>query len=445
MLDEKYVTQFYQSVAAAATAQSDPDLKYFVDIDDSSVRGEESADSQMSRVIQRSAGTSTTQVLCGPRGSGKSTELIKLGRDAMAHGRAYVRIDMESLLSPAQPLSPGLLLPSIAAAFLREVVQQVPVESIGAQTWWSRLKKSFDRIHLALPDRLGSGSVSVGPMSFELPSFIDIDPSQREIVERAMRQNRATVRAELHALISEAAIALRGRSPLTPLLVIDSLEHWRGWGGTYATVRDSVISVFVNDRDDLELPNLHTVYCAPAYVQDRVPWPVFRLYCVKTQERDGTPCEEGLEALHRVLAQRAPGGDSLSLFASPDLERKAILASGGFFRSLFEVLTRVLLMTDAAPVTEEQLLLATREAGRRMTGDTITAQRGKILRAVLRHQSPGEPPYEPGIDDMADYEDLQSIGAILRYSNGEDWMGVHPLLVPLIERESSESHESASK
>jgi energy-coupling factor transporter ATP-binding protein EcfA2 len=422
--DEDYVKQFYRRVAPAA-GHEERQMQFYVPVDDPEVRGQDTK-AIMLQAIDWTIGGQSQRLFCGPRGSGKSSELIKLGElvKASQPDRVFLRVDIEQFIKPNEPVEAATLLPMIVAGFL-SVAEVEPSKSV-----WQKFRQFFQSIHGRFDIKLGPAEIST-----DLRSWFTDDPSFRQAVHDYVLNNRQTFRQELQGLVREVAQFLTPVGGQAPILVIDSVDHIRGIGdnpearNSYRQVRNSVERLFTDYQEELALPGLHVIYCAHEYVQPLIGWQSHGLFNVRVSEADGSDCSAGIATLRTILRRRAPGEDASRLFGKDDLEGRVILSSGGFFRDLFRLTFNLCLTSGGQlPVTAAAVDRAERETKRQLIGGVLTKERADILRAVAQHIGDNPSPYQPAQVQEADFDYLRDIGAVLHYSNGDDHFVVHPLL-----------------
>ncbi|MCL2423223.1 MAG: hypothetical protein FWD11_04925, partial [Micrococcales bacterium] len=107
----QYLQKFHENVDQRQ-AVGDPRQNLYLELDDKTVRGANSRD-MIAGDIEFTLGGATL-VLGGPRGSGKSSELLRMGRDFQAAGRTFLYADAEQYLNRSDPLDDGALLVAIA-------------------------------------------------------------------------------------------------------------------------------------------------------------------------------------------------------------------------------------------------------------------------------------------------------------------------------------------
>ncbi|MCL2849181.1 MAG: AAA family ATPase, partial [Micrococcales bacterium] len=394
----------------------DPREELYCPLDDKGVRGTDSRD-LMAGDIEFTVGGATL-VFGGPRGSGKSSELLRMGRDFEAQGRVFLYADAEEYLSRHEPLDDGALLVAIAAGL---------VDAVQKRDAKAHVKLGSRFLDVLNKFKLGDTTVGVdiGPVTLSQvirPDLADEKSGVRDRIKKLMTNNRRVFRDALHAVIAEAVDLLQADPGKPPVFVFDSLDHWRGTASNYAAVRESIDLVFQETARELQLPNLNVVYAVPPHVDPG--WcPRHFLYNVKVADEAGAALNDGIRAMREVLERRAPGSDLNRLLDDTALNI-IIGASGGHFRTLMRLMTLVTLIVrhDRLPASPAHVADAMGNLRDALT-TSMTAEQRHILQAVEKDRK-----YVSSEDDLYAYDELESSGAILRYRNGGWWLAVHPLV-----------------
>ena len=121
------------------------------------------------------------------------------------------------------------------------------------------------------------------------------------------------------------------------VLLVDSIEHFRGTYINAQEVQSSVEDLFVSHSERLHLPHLHVVYTVPPYLKIRYgnlgalyePGGVRMLPALKLRNRIGELSREGYDAMERVVDAR---GDWQKLLGQRSALDRLIQNSGGHLR-----------------------------------------------------------------------------------------------------------------
>ena len=400
--EEEEFERYYVPIYAQSDGPAGPDLV-----------------AEIATAIDFTAGGSV-QLLSGYRGAGKTTELLRLKRELDREVYLPVYFDIEDYFNTELPLEAATFLVGLAAGFVDNCEE---IDGL-KQSLYRRVQTFFQRLDI---DAELSASVSGGPASLDLRARFRDDESFRAQVKAALDSNRKTFKEEMHAFFNDLANSLPGNR--TPVFIVDSIDHYRGRSSTFDEVRDSVEALFSHYASELALPGMHVVYTVPVYVKPTgwggEVWPVLN---VKVRERTGEDCQEGIDLLRQVLAQRAPNGDVERLLGAET--DRVIRASGGLFRDLFRLVAGLLLKNGPLPVRPEDVDQVERQQ-RSQAVVGLTQEQWEILRQVKETQQLIVPR-----ELTSEAWTLQALGYVLCYRNGTvDWWGVNPLLEPLLDED----------
>jgi hypothetical protein len=413
--DRAFRRDFYRAVEQRQA--SDPrQSEYYVPIyDDPELRSQDVV-STLQDGIEFSAGQSV-QILSGFRGSGKTSELLRLQTQLRNDGYAVVYLDIEDYFNTELPVNGATFEFALAAGFADNSEDQQVLKP-GGETGWQRLQRFFKRIDLQV-------EVAAGPVNVK--AALREDESFQAQVENIARNNRRKFRESLHLFFVESAAALN--NAVGTVFIVDSIDHFRGRTERFQEVRESVEMLFSESAEDLTLPNMNVIYTVPVYVQPALGLRRDVLN-MKVAEKDGERCTPGMRALERVLKRRAPGGN-LERLLGGEVER-VLHNSGGLFRDLLRLTSEVALTAHGLPASPEEITRAEATVRANMQS-ALSLEQIDILRRVHETKK-----LLPAKDEWPDVTDLMASGAVLKYPNGQEpWFGVHPLLQSLLTEQTS--------
>ncbi len=271
--DREYRAQFYVAVDQRQAADQ-RQRRYYVPIYDRSELSHYDIVATLRDAIEFTP-TESVHLLSGFRGSGKTSELMRLKDQLTEVGYRVVYMDIEDHFNTELPLESGALPIALAAGF---------ASAVGAeqrQAVGERLRSFLARIRIE--PTLG---VDAAGLSAEVTARLRDDDSFRNQVAEAMRTNRRAAREAMHEFFRAVAADLtvdRGT-----VFLVDSIDHYRGRAETFHEVRDSVNRTFSELADELCLPMMHVVYTVPVYV--RSPLGLRHdVLNIKVADPDGTP------------------------------------------------------------------------------------------------------------------------------------------------------------
>jgi hypothetical protein len=410
-------------------------------------------------------------LLCsGLRGSGKSTELLRLtarlSNDSPERANLLpVLIDAEEVLDLTAAIDvPDLLMAMLyetERAVLRE--EQRPEEEAMREGAFAKIfglvkGTSVESVKVEVGGALeGSASApglgAKGTASSKVVAELKVNPSLRKQVRDAVGKGLSTflghVEQEFRKL--EHRVRAKGKSGL--VVIVDSLEKLQGTSETFEEVLSSAEKLFANGAPYLRLP-VHVVYTVPPPMlvrmsTDRVRFlPMIKLRIREREPTEGAvvargrPFPEGIAMAREIVRRRVPDG-ALAHFLGPDFEgrlRKIIEWSGGYPRELLRLMQRMM-TAEHFPLSDRLFQRTLRQAADE--NSRIVFSNGQhaidMLAKVYLTQ---KLTVEPGEHVLADR--LLTGNLILRYSNDEEWDDVHPALLELFPlREAIERQRAA--
>ena len=370
-------------------------------------------------------------LLSGPRGSGKSTELRRLRKLLQDDGCEVFLCDMRDYMSLTQPVEITDFLISIMGA-LNEEVYQAYQKDFSREGYWERLINFLTSEVIVKDLKLEAGLVGnkVG-----LTASLKDDPSFKRRLQEQLRGHVARLVQQAYDFATEIVTLvhkLNHDPDKKVVLLIDSVEQIRGVGAEADDVYKSVENLFSAHADSLHLPLLHVVYTIPPYLTPLVlglgqhlgGGTVCNLHSVHVQHRDGTPDEEGVEAMSRIMNRRYVTWREV--FTPLQLQRMA-LSTGGDLRDLFRLVKDCLVKASSIrdmKLPLENTVIDNAENHLRRDMLPIAAEDAAWLQRIAISKA-------PELDSIAELPRLARFfdtHLVLNYRNGEDWYDIHPLL-----------------
>lgn len=239
--------------------------------------------------IELSGGESTI-FLSGFRGSGKTTELLRLKHE-LEPDYVVIYADAIDYLNPSQPIEISSLLIVLAGAF--DDAARAEGIKLAGDSYWTRFSHWLTTTDVGLKE---VGIKAGADLKLELRST----PTFRQRVDNALKDRIGELHRDVQAWFELAYQEIRKQRPDAQgvVFLFDSLEQIRGSLTEEAKVFRSVEFLFSNHLKFLSIPYFHVVYTVP-------PWLKFLLKgvemtvipCVRTWKNDDerTPCREGIE------------------------------------------------------------------------------------------------------------------------------------------------------
>jgi DNA polymerase III delta prime subunit len=386
------------------------------------------------------AGKGSVNLFSGPRGSGKTTELLRFQKELEAFGFEAFVVDILDYINPSSPVDVTQFLLAFGLSFADEVSKKHPnvVETGG--DFYGRFIKLVKRLNLSL--NLGGVEVSASADGLSLVAAgqkVELDLKRElkgsEAFVSELRNRLSFHLGELRLEVAKFCAELASQiSPNPVVFIIDSMEKFRGTTENDAEVQASVEALFVHHAEKLVFENLHVVYTVPPFLRIRHPsfamhfGSVVRVVAApKVRNADGTSVDAvSFEKFRTMLNRRVPMG---SLFADAASVDRLIVMSGGNLRDLVRLTKEAITISAArrieAPLGPNIAELAI-EALRREY--TFTAEDRDFLRKI--HVQGHRP--EVTEDEVPRFARLLDTEVILGHLNGSEWFEVHPLALEAV-------------
>ena len=399
----------------------------------------------MARAIEWTPGGSV-QLLSGYRGTGKSTELMRLAQRLEQSGFLVFRCDIEDYLNMSVPVDICDFLMAISGAFGDAVAEGNFLDDHPMhEGYWKRFANFLTRTELkdvsasiGIPVALGSDVVSAN-----IKANLKSDPTFKKRLQEHMAGHLGALVNDVHGYFESCVNALKKRlgDEREVVLLVDSIEHFRGTYINAQEVQSSVEDLFVSHSERLHLPHLHVVYTVPPYLKIRYgnlgalyePGGVRMLPALKLRNRKGELSREGYDAMERVVDAR---GDWQQLLGRRSALDRLIRNSGGHLRDLLRLLAEVLRRANELPVPDSTVDAAINQV--RTEFLPIADDDARWLAGIARsHQT-----VLPNTDRLPDLARFFDTHLALCYRNGEEWYDVHPLIAEYVIDQADEDPDA---
>ena len=390
----------------------------------------------LARAIEWTDGESV-QLLSGFRGTGKSTELRRLQQRLEANGYLVFQCDIEKYLNLSLPVDVSDFLMAVAGAFSDAVAQSGLVDDHQAyEGYWDRLLQLLERIEFTGH----SASIGTGVASAGFQINLKNDPSFKQRLQEHFAGHLGTLVSDIREFIETCISTLREQhcNDSEVVLLIDSIEHFRGTLVNAKEVQSSIETLFVSHSEKLHLPYLHVVYTVPPYLKVRnsnlgaryEPGGIYVLPALKLHNKDGTCVQSGYDAMERIVRAR---GDWPTLLGDRSTLDRLIRYSGGHLRDLLRLLAEVMRRARSLPASESTVTAAIDQL--RTEFLPIADKDAEWLTHIARsHQTA-----LANIEDLPDLARFFDTHLALCYRNGDEWYDVHPLISEHVARQAEEA------
>lgn len=422
----------YVALLNPAEPITEADDPRYVALDDGDepVRGSDGSVIEQIRyniVIQQPEGA-TCQLFTGFPGSGKTTELHRLGRSLGAQsGDAghVVVIDAMSYLDRYSPLTITDVLRVLAYHLDREATR---VEGGDPD----RASGYLQRLWTWLQTDVEIRSIGFEAYGSKLMAEIRDNPTFRQKAEAIFQLRFQEFAREAHGVIAEAIARMRGALGVTRIVVlVDSLEKISAVRPEdRPRIEDSVEAVFTSHARWLRIP-CHAVYTFPFWLRFRTTslpvlfdGPPLALPMVKIRDRTGSLYEPGVRRMIDMIARRID--DPTSLFGD-DWRTQVlplVLASGGYPRDLLRMVRDAITRASSRtfPLTEAQIERVIDLVAEEYGMAALQADADLLAYIAVHHALP------QGEASTRAASKLFELWQALTYRNGEEWYDLHPMV-----------------
>jgi len=385
------------------------------------------------------SGPESFQLFSGFRGSGKTTELLRLKRRLEEQGFLVLYADALDYVNPSEPIDISDFLIVLGGAFndalfAEDVFLNKPIE-LAKNNYWQRITAFLQNTNVDVHEANLKTSVT-GPISagVDLKLELRTSPTFRQNVQKFLASRIGDLRNEAHRFFEDGVKQIREfyDEDKQVVFIFDSLEQLRGSLSNEKEVLQSVERLFANHLPMLKIPYVHTVYTVP-------PWFKFvkigggRINILPSirqwdNNEHRSRCHQGCDTLSSFVRKRF-GKQGYDEFFGPEPEataktEKLTNLCGGHFRDLLRLLREAVLRADTWPVTDAILEQAVVE----VRGDflPIAIDDAVWLSKIAHLRECALPTVEAAdVNRLTRFLDTHFV---LYLKNGEEWYDIHPLI-----------------
>ena len=421
--DEKFLADFFRKVGDAPLPSYD---ERYVEIYENPALAEHDPVDLLARAITWTP--ESVQLLSGYRGTGKSTELRRLQKRLQEDDYLVFLYDVEEWLNLSAPVDVSDFLMAVAGMFAESANML-----LGSDThdYWQRLVEFLRQTRVEVKGI----DISAGMIKVALKS----DPTFSRKLRERMAGHLGALARDVHRFLDDCMKSLRNKygSGREIVLLLDSVEHFRGTSVNAEEVHRSVENLFASHSDKLKLPRLHVVYTVPPYL--RVLHPnLGALYqpgglkilpAVRLQRQDGERIDASFDVMEQIVRKR---GDWEKLLGKRSELIRLIECSGGHLRDLMRLVAEVLLRATTLPVPESTVNSAIEQ----LRGEylPISNEDARWLAEIARSHDIALRDLKalPGLTRLLDTH------LVLCYRNGGEWYDVHPLISERVQEQAKQ-------
>jgi len=324
-------------------------------VDCRAVRGDEDVLEELGRTVRRSRAL-TYQLYSGYRGSGKTTELLRLKKDLEDRGHVVVYFAADDADLSVQDAQYTDILLACTRHLLRELKEKADPAPI--LTWLQARLRDLKEVLLIEID-LNEFNLEVGLQEFaKLTAAVRAEPGQRQKIRERLEPHTETLIQALNAFIKDGSSHLLEKTKL--LVIADNLDRivpiFRDNG------RSNYQEIFLDRHEQLKALHCHIIYTVPismiysrwaTELKDNYGIPLV-LPSIMVRRENGDPYEPGLKVLKTIIQRRVPSllRDSLvpDVFESEAVLQDLCLIGGGYVRDLVQLMQEAITKTEALPI-----------------------------------------------------------------------------------------------
>lgn len=384
-----------------------------------------------------------TYLFSGNRGTGKTTELMRLAQMLRDNDCEVFYVDMAEYLNLTMSVEITDFIICMLGGLSDKIEQRFGVNP--------NRTNFFERVWQFLQSEVKINELGLevgGDIKASLKMSLLENPNFKQKLQENTRGHVAKLMQEARSFVETAINDIRDRSNnpnKKVVLLLDSVERLRGVGDTddISKVFKSVETIFSGHADKLHLPPLYLVCTVPPYLTaltgslaalysgGRIYMlPSVHVYAAKPASgQQPVTSDDGLKAMLDIVGRRFPEWGQF--FTETQLLRLAANSGGDlrdFFRMVGLCITEALYQT-ALPLPDNVLDGA--ESALRNDMPLAEDDRLTLQRVAQKHDR-----QLASLDKLADFARLTEGKYILNYRNGDDWYDVHPLLRDTVNRDA---------
>ena len=389
---------------------------------------------------------SSTHLFSGFRGTGKSTELLRLRKRLEESGYTVIYTDMEEYLNLHSPVDVTDFLVTIAGAFadaLRKdgLLPEGPDFYAQFVEWGQKYR--IDDVELSGQVKVGAkagGGVEIfgngaradgaGEVGVQIKSQLKLDPGYRELLQTRMSGYLGPLSQFISRFFAECRKELyRVHEGRQVVFILDSIEHIQGTTSNSTQMVEALERLFMGHAEKLRLPELHLILTIPPWLPIRAPG-ITTLYtsiqiipCVRVRSPQQEPAELGIDTLIKVIEAREQGWREL---LSPEALRRLAEASGGYLRDYFRLLRELMVIARGTqlPVDEKIANLVIQKL---KSAYDVAADEDILWLARIARSHSAVLPDQARLSMLARFFDNMLVLGY-REDSRESWYDVHPLV-----------------
>ena len=432
------LTRFYRALPDQGSTDPEENRKYYVD----RKLSETSFDPVAELMVRISmAEGAASYLFSGMRGSGKTTELVRMGRllEENEHCAVFYT-DIADYINLRVPLGVEDTILAMLGALSDAFEKRFDIDHAG-ESYWTRLVNFLTRTKIDVKD--WAIKASVAEASAELKGSLNTEPTFRQNLRQALNGSADAFLRDAREYAASLVKKARTESDQkNVVLIVDSLERISAASGDETKMFDGLKEVFFNQREKLRFDTLTVIYSVPPYLDAVIPgvsqgfggityglphFKVGKLNSAREFERG----QDGIDQMIEIIDRRfAEWHQVLSRYALEELA----FQSGGNVRRFLNLIRNLLVKLQSTtislplPSDQNQVVEAVLQTAREPFQFLSEADR-TWLRKIAAESKISTTTQE----DLPTVLRLFDTSLILDYRNGERWYQILPLVKPLLE------------
>jgi hypothetical protein len=376
-------------------------------------------------------------LVTGQRGTGKSTELLRLRNTLQDNGYVVFYINMLEYLHASEPVEITDFLISACIGLAREAEEKYGLNQL-QESYWGRLQGFFKAIRL---EKANIEAEALGvKFGIDLANNLRIDDVFKRRLQEASRGYIRQLVEDAHHFVMDLVNAVRAKlnqPDQQVAFIIDSFEQIRGHYGNAAQVHDSIVRMFTTYGRNLQLPMLHTVITIPPYLSSAAPnvarvlgsMPVISLPSIHVRKRQCAEVDEvGVRIMQQIVKRRSP--EATEIFNDAGLRELAI-ASGGDLRDFFGLVRSTLVIAGTSLTVGLPIQFPVMHKAKEQLQRSMLPINDQAVQWLAKVHTTGQAEL-PESEKLPELAELFDNNLIINYRNGDDWYGIHPLVVDYV-------------
>ena len=383
------------------------------------------------------------QLFSGFRGSGKTTELLRLRGRLQAKNYIVLYADALTYLNPSAPVEISDLIHVLAGAFSDALADMagLDIEREAFSTRFATFLKTAEVKIVGFDAKAEIGAVGAVKAGLGIKAEFKAGSTFRQRLQTALSGRISELKGEADAFVQDGIKALEEVfGPDRPIVFIfDQLEQLRGNYEGWQSVIRSVQDIFSVHLDKLRLPYVHMIYSVPPWLSFlttlEAPITILPTVHLWNNDTDRTRFERGWRAFRSLLDRRLEADGATRLFG-PDTARasacidRLIGVCGGHVRDLLRLSQEVVKRASTLPVPD-RVLDSVIDAARRdllpiaREDAKLLGQIGELRDTALQTVD------EHSIERLSNFLDEHRV---IYFVNGSAWYDIHPLIRDEVKR-----------